>query len=66
MKQVGDEVKFRCAWGEVPRVGVVIALHHKRTWKVLRKMQVISVRGRSMRLVLVPMDTPQSEDWVRR
>lgn len=65
MKQIGDEVKFRCSWGPLPALGAVIALHHKRTNAVTRKMQVRTIRGKTIRAVIVPLDTPHTEDWVR-
>lgn len=65
MKVVGDAVKMRCQWGELPALNAVIALVHKRTGEVTRKMQVRSIRGRSVHMVIVPLDTPHSETWER-
>jgi hypothetical protein len=66
LKTVGDEWKVRCHDPQPPEVGTVIAIRHRRTSQFTRKAQVTSVRGMTVRLVIVPLDTPHTTIWERK
>lgn len=49
------EVKLRCCWGDVPEFSDVLEFPSGRRY------QVIGVRGRSLRCIVLPKDAPTDD-----
>lgn len=56
-----SQVKLRVSWGEIPDVG------DELRFRTGRRYQVISVKGRSLRCLVLPADAPVQGrvlDWM--